>query len=161
MRALEIPPTTAPSSPPAIASCVAELSVSSGAAVVVVLVEVVGSADEVTETDCVLVTRAEDEEAEVVVGLTTVFPPPGRLTVSTWLEDEEELEEEELLWTKVTVELGWRSCRSVDCWETNCCLRERRVSRSSWTEEEETWAGAGVMVMEEGREVVENTRVEV
>ena len=100
MRALEIPPTTAPSSPPAIASWVAELPVSG------VVVVVVSPTD--TGTDWVEVVRAEAVEAgvetvevveevevvEVRVGLTSVFPPDGRLTsVLTSLVVEVELTE--------------------------------------------------------------------
>ena len=83
MRALEIPPTTAPSRPPAMASCVAELAVSGE--VVVVVVVMLSSPD----TDWLAVTKAEDVDAEVdaEVGLSRVLPPDGRLTsVCTSLE---------------------------------------------------------------------------
>ena len=108
MRALEMPPTTAPSRPPAMASCVAELAVSGELVVTLseeVVVVVVGGVGVVVETDWLAVTKAEDVEAEVEVeaevGLSSVLPSEGRFT-SVWTSVElREVREEsgEVLWT--------------------------------------------------------------
>ena len=104
MRALEMPPTTAPSRPPAMASCVAELAVS-GELVVTLSEEVVVVVGVVVETDWLAVTKAEDVEAEVEVeaevGLSRVLPADGRFTsVCTEVELREVREERgEVLWT--------------------------------------------------------------
>ena len=105
MRALEIPPTTAPSRPPAMASCVAELAVSGELVVTLSEEEVVVVVGVVVETDWLAVTKAEDVEAEVEVeaevGLSSVLPSEGRFT-SVWTSVElREVREEsgEVLWT--------------------------------------------------------------
>ena len=101
MRALEIPPTTAPSKPPAMASCVADVSVELVVTVVVEVVEVVVVVE--VDTDWLAVTKAEDVDAEVdaEVGLSRVLPPDGRLTsVCTSLELTEVTEDcWEVTWT--------------------------------------------------------------